>query len=446
MAIVPDGETSAAASRHTLQLSSGSAKAATTILSRGIILLVGGVTSVVISRSLGPAARGEYYVVITLANTAMSLAHLSLEQSFLVLWVSGERKDALGTNAVMVGVINGVFAAALAFVIVALTKGPTLTPGGYPVLLTALIAVPIGLVVMYLGFLLMLDDKINRFSAGKLVAGLIQCGLLLALAFSGHLSASIVVFIWVLATAIPLVVFIPAFRLDRSSMSLSVIRRAVGLGFRYHVGMTAMFLLWRADVFMLNERVSRSQVGLYSLAVTLAELTYLATDSVSQALLPRQVDPSLEEAGRFTARLARTNLIVAILIIGAMSVFAPVGLTRVYGDAYRGTTSALVVLGPGIVMLCLARTLLPYLVRLERPWAVSALTVSALALNIALNLALIPRMGIVGSSLASSVAYGVLSAIAVAWWCRSAQLGLRELIPRISDVRDPLERMRMIRG
>jgi hypothetical protein len=55
-------------------------------------------------------------------------------------------------------------------------------------------------------------------------------------------------------------------------------------------------------------------------------------------------------------------------------------------------------------------------------------------------------MGIVGSSLASSVAYSVLTAIAVAWWCRSAHLGLGELIPRFSDVRDPLERIRMIRG
>jgi O-antigen/teichoic acid export membrane protein len=196
----------------------------------------------------------------------------------------------------------------------------------------------------------------------------------------------------------------------------------------------------------LNERVSRGQVGLYSLAVTLAELTYLATDSVSQALLPRQVEPNLEQAGRFTARLARTNMIVAVLIIGVTSVAAPVALTSVYGEAYRGTISALVVLGPGIVMLCVARTLLPYLVRLERPWAVSALTVSALALNVALNLLLIPRMGIVGSSLASSIAYAVLTALAIAWWCRSARLGLRELIPRLSDVREPLERLRTIRG
>src|SRR5207248_10244106 len=132
VAIVGDGDTSAGASRHTLQLNSGSAKAATTILSRGIILVIGGVTSVVISRALGPAARGEYYVVITLANTAMSLAHLSLEQSFLVLWVSGERKDALGTNALLIGIINGVVAAALAFVIVSVTAGPSLTSGGYP--------------------------------------------------------------------------------------------------------------------------------------------------------------------------------------------------------------------------------------------------------------------------------------------------------------------------
>jgi O-antigen/teichoic acid export membrane protein len=128
------------------------------------------------------------------------------------------------------------------------------------------------------------------------------------------------------------------------------------------------------------------------------------------------------------------------------SVAAPVALTSVYGEAYRGTISALVVLGPGIVMLCVARTLLPYLVRLERPWAVSALTVSALALNVALNLLLIPRMGIVGSSLASSIAYAVLTALAIAWWCRSARLGLRELIPRLSDVREPLERLRTIRG
>ena len=64
----------------------------------------------------------------------------------------------------------------------------------------------------------------------------------------------------------------------------------------------------------------------------------------------------------------------------------------------------------------------------------SALSLGALAVNVTLNLVLIPSMGIVGCALASSAGYIALAAAQTIWFSRAADVPLLALRPRWSDV------------
>jgi O-antigen/teichoic acid export membrane protein len=60
---------------------------------------------------------------------------------------------------------------------------------------------------------------------------------------------------------------------------------------------------------------------------------------------------------------------------------------------------------------------------------------TAFALNCAINVALIPALGINGASIASSVAYLALAAVLIAWVLRTGRLGARDaLLPTSADV------------
>jgi O-antigen/teichoic acid export membrane protein len=189
---------------------------------------------------------------------------------------------------------------------------------------------------------------------------------------------------------------------------------------------------------LLNSRVSSAQVGLYSLAVALAELTFLLTDSISQVVLPRQIDEELGNAALFTARVVRTNALVGAMFIGAILIGSPVIVPGLYGQSFSGAIAPLVALSPGVLALGAIRPIIGFLVKLDKPLILSSITVGAMILNVVLNLVLIPPLGIVGAGLASAVSYMLLAAFHIAWLIRAGGITGDQLRPRWEDVSAPL--------
>lgn len=415
-----------------------SAKALGTILAKIATYGLGLIASIVVARVLGPEGRGSYFVIVTVAATAMSLGHLSIEQANVYLWGRERDRRQLAANSVAIGLAAGLLAGALAWLVVRLL-GPDRVPvAGYGLLAVALAAVPAGMLALYVSILVVLDDRIGRVNLSRLLAALLQTAALIALAVAGRLDVAWVVWIWAATTALPLVVVLLGFGARPRHLSARLAGEAMGVGLRYHLGMSAVFLLFRVDVFLLNAMVTRAEVGLYSLAVTLAELTYLITDSLAQVALPVQSSGPLDESGRFTARAARTNLIVALTTMAGIGLFGPLFVPLLFGSEFSGSMRAVYALAPGVIALATMRPAGGFLIRLNRPMLVSAASWAALAINVALNLVLIPALGIVGAGVASSVAYVLLAAFYLTWLSRAAALPPRELIPRISDLYGPV--------
>lgn len=398
---------------------------------KGAVFAFSAVASIVISRVLGPAGRGEYFVIVTVAIAAQSLGHLSVEQAGISMFSRSVTAPAtLATTVTAVALMSGIAAGAAAFLIVSLL-GPDVMPiSSYTLLAVALLGVPTGIAVMGAGSQLLLRGEVSVVNRGKLSAAAVQCIGLIVLGLAGELTIAAVIGLWVAGTAFPLVVYLSALRPRLSQVDLELGRSLVATGARYHAGMASLFLLWRVDIFVLNAFVPTREVGLYSLAVTIAELAYFMTDALGQAVISGQVRGTMKDAATFTARIARSNFLFSVVLLAAIVMASPIAVPAVFGQEYLGTVLPLVVLAPGVVGVAVTRALLPYLVRLERPLAVSALAVGALAVNVVLNLALIPDIGIIGASLASSLAYIVLALGSIMWLLRSSGLRATELWPR----------------
>lgn len=401
------------------------------VLVKLAVLAFSAVASIVITRALGPTGRGDYFVIVTVAIAAQSLGHLSLEQAGISFFSRGVAAPVtLGTTVTAVGLVSGVVAAAAAFGIVLLVGSEAMPVSNYIYLVIALFGVPTGIMVIGAGSQLLLRGEVPTVNAGKLSAAAVQCVGLIAFGLAGRLTVAAVVVLWVVGTAFPLTVYLARLRPHLSQVDVNLGRRVAATGAKYHAGMASLFLLWRVDVFILNGLATPHEVGLYSLAVTLVELTYFMTEAVSQAVISGQAGATMGDAAAFTARVGRSNFLFAALLLAGTVLASPIAIPIVFGGEFWGSVMPLVVLAPGVTGIAVARALLPYLVRLERPLAVSAVAFAALAVNVALNLALIPEMGIVGASLASSIAYGVLALAFVVWFLRSSSLPIRELWPR----------------
>lgn len=399
------------------------------VSTRVVLLVLGLMVSVIVARALGPAGRGAYAVVVALASTTLALGHLSVEQAQVYLTSQGIARRQLAANAVVLGGALGIVAAACILTVSFLTGYPADDVKSLALVPIALAAVPFGIVSAYATGLVVLAGRTDVVNRAMLLGGGTQSVLLLGLAVVERLTVVAVIIVWSLQTALPLVVLLWYLRPRPRSFSWRVARNEVMLGLRYHGGLLSLYLLLRVDVLMLAAFTSNREVGLYALAVTIIELVNIGTDAIATVVLRRQASSPLADAGSFTARVVGLAFILVLGTVGALLVVSPWLVPLVYGDAFTDSVPALLALAPGVIALAASRSAGGYILRLNRPWTVTALAASALSVNVGLNLVLIPAYGIVGAGLASSLAYVLLAASYVLWLRRSADLAWSDFSP-----------------
>lgn len=409
------------------------ARAAVAVAGTRVTLLVlGTAVSVAIARTLGPAGRGEYAFVIAVAAIAVAVSHVSVEHAQVYLVSVGRDLRTLASNAVPLGLGLGVLAVGAVLTSALLFDYPSPRPFHDTSLLLALAGVPLSIIVLYTSGLLVIGGRIKALNRGALIAGVIQSALIGVLVAVDRLTVTTVVLVWLLNACLPLLVSLPVLRPRRASLSWALAREELALGLRYHTGMASLYLLLRVDILLLAAFRSDREVGLYALAVSLVELTNVATDAVATVVIKRQTHLALTDAAELTARVVGLTVVFAAVVSAGLVLVSPLLIPFVYGQDFRGAVPALFALAPGVFALAATRSAGGYLIRLNRPWIVTSLNVGALAVNVAGNLALIPLLGIVGAGLASSLAYILLAGTYLAWLCRAAGLRASQFSPGLT--------------
>ncbi len=415
-------------------MSASARQASHTMLTCAAKFALGGLSTVVVTRELGPERRGAYAVLVTIATVALILAHLSIESAHTSLWSREADRRAIAANALLLGLgMGGVCAAVTAL---AAALDPSILPvPGYGLLLVALLSIPCNLSGTLLNNVLILSGRIGVVNWGGLLAVGVYCVTLVLLTTTGMLTLGWVIVMWTLSAAVPAAVATAAVRPRLRDRDRALARRALGMGLRYHPGNISLYLLLRVDVLILNALMSRTAVGLYSVAVMLMDLTRTAADSIAQVTLHQQMGGDHDSATALTVRTTRLATLLAVGSVGLMCAAAPVLIPVVYGPAFAGSVYPLLALAPGLVALGATRTLSSFLLRLHRPFVTSGMALGALVANVVLNLLLIPVWGIVGCALVSSACYCALAALQTAWFVRVTGVSYRRFVPGPAELR-----------
>lgn len=401
------------------------------LANRAARLVLGMVTGVLIARTLQPEGRGIYAVIATTAGAAIVVGHLSLEKSQIALWVDRSRHRSLIANGLILGVLLGSVSALGALLLISVIG----SPGGFTLWGLALFAVPFGAAAINLNGVLLLQARLDDLNRKTLLCALVQCVPILVLAAVGQVTITSVIICWALSTALPFVLAVRALRPIDLRWDTGLMRRQLSLSSRYHVGWVGLYFIVTIDILLLNAMDSPATVGLYTVAVTILALTYIPGETITQIVLPRQAAGEVQDAQQITARAFRLNLLIASTFVALLAGVSPWLIPVVYGQAFAGSVAPLLALAPGTVAMTLVRPLEQYLVRLERPSTMTAISVCALTTNVLLNLAMIPRWGAVGAALASSAAYILMTFLEMTRFTRSTGTPMRELLPRPADLR-----------
>jgi O-antigen/teichoic acid export membrane protein len=368
-----------------------------------------------LARLLGPDGRGVYALLLLLPSTLFAIGQVGLPSAITYFSGGGRSLRSLVRAAAVLGAIlsGGLLLASL----VAL---PWLQPilfdaAPLDLLRVAVVALPIQLTATFFGSMLwgrQLVRPYSRVLALQSVAWLCAVAGVVGIADLGVPGAlgSYLAVTGGGALAVVALVLRQGRREESDVHDRAVGRPArmgdlLGYGLRLYPAGISTFLSYRADLFLLSALLGDgAAIGLYAMAVSLAEITFQVPDSVATLFYPRVAGAARADADRMAPAMARMSLLVTVLAALALAPAAWLAIRVVLPD-FDGSLAPFAILLPGTVALGLSKVLSGYISGLGRPGPVSAIAATALGVNLACNLVLIPLLGISGAALSSLISY-----------------------------------------
>lgn len=209
-------------------------------------------------------------------------------------------------------------------------------------------------------------------------------------------------------------------------------RRLVGAIVRFSllagVSSGVSFLGYRADQFVVGHFEGTGGVGVYSGAVLIAEAVWQFSGSLSLATYARIGGLEQAEAAALTARVMRHTVVILLVVCGTLFAFADIIVGVVFKPEFAPMAGSLRILLPGTLLYGLASAFSGYYTyQRGKPWAAAVVAGAGLAIDLVLAVILVPRMGVNGAALASSIAYSVAILGGVAVFLRGTGLGLADV-------------------
>lgn len=382
-------------------------------------VLVGMATSFLLAGLLLPAGRGQYALLVLVPGMLNALGQLGLPSAMSFFAGRGrsvrdlQRLGWLLTVSLS-AVLVGVTVLALPWL-----QRTVLQPVPLELLLVSIASVPFQFATAFAGSTLIGRQRLRTYnlvvvaqSVLMLVGVVILVGLLDLGVAGAILSYVAVAVLAAIGTALELQRAVAEATVERGRVRLLQI---AGYGIRIYPASVTGYFSYRVDVLILSAVLGApgaAAIGLYTFAVSLAEMAFMIPDSVSTVFYPRVAGMEHREADRLAPQVSRFTLLVTALGVAALLPAAWV-VTTLLLPAYGGSILPFVILLPGIMALSVSKVVSGYISGLGLPLAVARASIANLVVNVVANLVLVPPLGIVGAALASLISYAGHAAILV---------------------------------
>jgi O-antigen/teichoic acid export membrane protein len=168
------------------------------------------------------------------------------------------------------------------------------------------------------------------------------------------------------------------------------------------------FVYLRVDRIMIGEISGPAELGIYSVAVMVAEAFFFIPASVSLSIFPEILKAQTDSPELFKKRIQQfysLMVFLGYLVAIPLSLVAGWLIPFVFGPAYNGTVNMLLILVWAGVFLNMLHARSYFLTAMNWPRLHLGIDLVGCLINISLNLYLIPRNGGIGAAVASLITY-----------------------------------------
>ena len=398
------------------------ANVATVVGGQAANIAVAVLSEVCFARLLGPGPRGQISLCLMAIGIGTLIGGLGADIPIVIWAADRSRKMGEVVSAVLTWGVLGCAVAGASWWAVYWQWSPAWLRGVTPSLFRmVLTSVPLAVLFSYLNAFLAGSDRFRDRAAVSIIenASGLAGFLLLTLLLGRTADAAMWGYVVGIAVGLSVAGFLARDAL-RGSWRVPVIdqrlRKGLFTGLRGQIGNVAAFFNYRLDVFIVNYFLDPVQVGLYALGVAISEALWQIPQAVALALFPRTARTEGTASAQFTCLILRQVFLLSCISGGAVALASPLAVPLLFGERFIPSIHVIWWILPGTIALSMGKVAASHLTARHKPGRNSLFGAIALAVTVALDFLLIPRMGIAGAALASSVAYlanGMLLLIAL---------------------------------
>ncbi len=358
--------------------------------------------SILTARGLGPAGKGEYFLVTTLAAILVQVCNIGSHSSNTYLVAQApERLGRLTANSLWLALAGALPVAGLT---VLLIRGIGLLPLKNPDLLWFLIAIaPANLFFLLGSSLLVGVARISAYNMAQAccylaMLALIAAGLFTHQRVDGFLALTTCA--WVLSAML----LWWALRADVRSLKFDWTVFAIGAGYgaRAYAALLLGLLVVRAHAFILKHYLGDGAVGYFSVAAQVADGLNILPVTVALLLFPKLVR-NQREGWEMMLSALKTTALAMLLICASGAVLARPVIRIAYGPAYLPAVQLLIWMMPGVFFIALTSIVSQYLSSRGFPIEQVMVWILAFAGVVISGVVLVPRYHLLGAGLSFSL-------------------------------------------
>jgi O-antigen/teichoic acid export membrane protein len=378
-----------------------------------------------VARRLGPELRGYYGLVLMAVTLVGAFGHLGIGAS--ISYHTG--KKAYPRNEILSFLVIGSLLLGFSLAAVFMIIYPRI-PGIWSeiprhIMLIGLIAVPFTFLHNFLNRFLLGMLRVRQRNISRLLHNALYFALVLALVWvlgGGLIEVVLAFMISILLAALLTLAIFTRDIMPLGRLRADLIKPFVIYGFQVYLVFVFNYLNHRFDIILIKHFLTASDVSFYQIPVNICERLWQVPNAMASILFPTLL--ALEQgSGEFTAKICRVNFILMIILGGAIALAAPIFVPLLYGREYLPMIPALYSVIWGIVISPIATFLGVYFASRKQISRNIFASGMGFLVNIVLNMILIPRIGIVGAGIATSISNTTWAIILAIFFIRQEESG-----------------------
>jgi len=228
---------------------------------------------------------------------------------------------------------------------------------------------------------------------------------------------------------------------------LPSIRRVPLTGMKKLIGETLRFgtyvqfanifqqLNYRLSYYIVDFFLGRMILGVFTIGVQLSEGLWLISRSIGMVQLTRiSNEMDTHYAIRISLTLVKVSWIITLLVLFLLLLIPVSFFQLVFGGEFTDVKLVIIALGTGIVTLSISIILSQLFSGINKPFHNTISSAIGLVFTLCFGFILIPRWGLVGAGITSSISYTVATIYQLIIFSRMTKLKARDLLLKRSEI------------